>query len=66
VPFEVIVVVTVNITDLRDKLSLPWLRRNLQFPSFSLKVPEVYSDLPTVWIFFKPPVIAVWPAKPLL
>ena len=51
VPFGVLVVVTMNITVLRDKLPLLWFRRNLQLPSFSLNVPEMYSDPLTVWIF---------------
>jgi len=59
VPFEFLVVVTVSITVLRDKLPLLWFRRNLQLPSFSLNVPEMYSDPPTVRI-------AGSRAKPLL
>jgi len=55
VPFEVFVVVTVNITVLRDKLPLLWFRSNLQLPSFSLNVPEMYSDPPTFEFFCKPP-----------
>ena len=47
VPFAVVVVVTMNITILRDKFPLPWLQRNLQLPSFSLSSRSVH-DPPTV------------------